>query len=242
LYERDIKMKRSSAERVGAVVVAAGSSRRMEGVDKVFTPLAGEPLLVHVLRVFEECHLVDEVVVVLSAAGLERGRELVAMHGLSKVTALCLGGERRQDSVAQGLSKLEDCCWVVIHDGARPCVTADLIERGLDEARETGAAIAAVPVKETLKVVDAERLIRDTPKRENLWLAQTPQVFRFDIMIQAHQQVKDEVTDDAAMAEALGHKVRVYMGSYGNVKVTTPEDLALAEIILRERRESRYRL
>lgn len=235
-------MKRSSAERVGAVVVAGGSSRRMEGVDKVFTPLAGEPLLVHVLRVFEECHLVDEVVVVLSAAGLELGRELVAMHGLSKVTALCLGGERRQDSVAQGLSKLEDCCWVVIHDGARPCVTADLIERGLDEARETGAAIAAVPVKETLKVVDAERLIRDTPKRENLWLAQTPQVFRFDIMIQAHQQVKDEVTDDASMVEALGHKVRVYMGSYGNVKVTTPEDLALAEIILRERRESRYRL
>jgi len=235
-------MKRSSAERTGAVVVAAGSSRRMEGVDKVFTPLAGEPLLAHVLRVFEECRLVDEVVVVLSAARLERGRELVTTQGLSKVTALCLGGERRQDSVAQGLSKLGDCCWVVIHDGARPCVTADLVERGLDEARQTGAAIAAVPVKETLKVVDAERLIRDTPKRGSFWLAQTPQVFRFDIMVQAHQQVKDEVTDDAAMAEALGHEVRVYMGSYANVKVTTPEDLALAEIILRERRESRYRL
>ncbi len=235
-------MKRSSTERVGAVVVAAGSSRRMEGVDKVFAPLAGKPLLAHVLRVFEECGLVDEVVTVLSAAGLERGRELVATEGFSKVVALCLGGERRQDSVAEGLRKLGDCRWVVIHDGARPCITADLIERGLDEAGQTGAAIAAVPVKETLKVVDAERLIRDTPKRGDLWLAQTPQVFRFDIMMQAHQRVKEEVTDDAAMAEALGHKVRVYMGSYRNVKVTTPEDLALAEIVLRERRESRHRL
>jgi 2-C-methyl-D-erythritol 4-phosphate cytidylyltransferase len=206
-------MERSSAERVGAVVVAAGSSRRMEGVDKVFVPLAGEPLLAHVLRVFEECSPVDEVVVVLSAVGLERVRELVTMEGFSKVAALCLGGERRQDSVAAGLRELRDCRWVVIHDGGRPCVTADLIERGLDEARETGAAIAAVPVKETLKVVDAERLIRDTPKRGNVWLAQTPQVFRFDIMMQAHQQVKEEVTDDAAMAEASGHKVRVYMGS-----------------------------
>ncbi len=235
-------MKPSSGERVGAVVVAAGSSRRMEGVDKVFAPLAGKALLAHVLRVFQDCPLVDEVVVVVGAAGLERGRELVKTEGFSKVVALCLGGERRQDSVAQGLRQLGDCRWVVIHDGARPCVTADLIERGLDEAGQTGAAVAAVPVKETLKVVDEELVIRDTPKRGNLWLAQTPQVFRFDIMIQAHQRVKDEVTDDAAMAEALGHRVRVYMGSYGNVKVTTPEDLALAEIILRERRESRHRL
>jgi len=242
LHERDIKMKPSSGERVGAVVVAAGSSRRMEGVDKMFAPLAGKALLAHVLRVFQDCPLVDEVVVVVGAAGLERGRELVKTEGFSKVVALCLGGERRQDSVAQGLRQLEDCRWVVIHDGARPCVTADLIERGLDEAGQTGAAIPAVPLKETLKVVDEELVIRDTPKRGNLWLAQTPQVFRFDIMIQAHQRVKYEVTDDAAMAEALGHRVRVYMGSYGNVKVTTPEDLALAEIILRERRESRHRL
>ena len=235
-------MKPSSGERVGAVVVAAGSSRRMEGVDKMFAPLAGKALLAHVLRVFQDCPLVDEVVVVVGAAGLERGRELVKTEGFSKVVALCLGGERRQDSVAHGLRQLEDCRWVVIHDGARPCVTADLIERGLDEAGQTGAAIPAVPLKETLKVVDEELVIRDTPKRGNLWLAQTPQVFRFDIMIQAHQRVKYEVTDDAAMAEALGHRVRLYMGSYGNVKVTTPEDLALAEIILRERRESRHRL
>jgi 2-C-methyl-D-erythritol 4-phosphate cytidylyltransferase len=167
---------------------------------------------------------------------------MVTAEGFSKIKAVCLGGERRQDSVAQGLRQLGDCAWVVIHDGARPCLSADLIERGLDEAARTGAAIAAVPVKETLKIVDAERVILETPKRGNMWLAQTPQVFRFDIMIRAHQRVKDEVTDDAAMAEALGHEVRVYMGSYENVKVTTPEDLALAEIILRKRRESRHRL
>lgn len=230
-------MRELSRERVGAVVVAAGSSQRMGAVDKIFASIAGKPVLGHVLRVFQGCSLVDQVVVVLNAAGLERGREVVETEGFSKVVALCRGGERRQDSVAEGLNKLEGCHWVVIHDGARPCVTADLVERGLDEARQTGAAIAGVPVKETMKVVDAGQLVQDTPQRRNLWVAQTPQVFRSDIIVQAHRQISQEVTDDAAAVEALGYKVKVYMGSYENIKVTTPEELALAEIIMRERRE-----
>ena len=230
-------MTELSRERVGAVVVAAGSSQRMGGLDKIFASIAGKPVLGHVLRVFQGCSLVDQVVVVLNAAGLERGREVVETEGFSKVVALCRGGERRQDSVAEGLKKLEGCHWVVIHDGARPCVTADLVERGLDEARQTGAAIAGVPVKETMKVVDAGQVVQDTPHRRNLWVAQTPQIFRSDIIVQAHRQMSQEVTDDAAAVEALGYKVKVYMGSYENIKVTTPEELALAEIILRERRE-----
>jgi 2-C-methyl-D-erythritol 4-phosphate cytidylyltransferase len=233
LDERDIKVTELSRERVGAVVVAAGSSQRMGGLDKIFASIAGKPVLGHVLRVFQGCSMVDQVVVVLNEAGLERGREVVETEGFSKVVALCRGGERRQDSVAEGLNKLEGCHWVVIHDGARPCVTADLVEHGLDEARQTGAAIAGVPVKETMKIVDAGQVVRDTPDRRNLWVAQTPQIFRSDIIVQAHQ-LSQEVTDDAAAVEALGYQVKVFMGSYKNIKVTTPEELALAEIILRE--------
>ena len=186
--------------------------------------------------------MVDEAVVVLNEASVERGLRLVEEAGFSKVTAVCSGGQRRQDSVAEGLKRLERCAWVVIHDGARPCLTVELIERGLREARLTGAAIAAVPLKETVKVVDAEGGIESTPRRESLWTAQTPQIFRFDLIAEAHRMGSGEVTDDAALVEALGHKVKVYMGSYDNIKVTTPEDIALAETILRMRHESRRRL
>ena len=222
-------------DKVGAVIVAAGSSRRMSGVDKTLATIAGQPLLAHVVGVFQTSAAIDRIVVVLSAANLEWGRSLVKEQGFSKVVEVCQGGERRQDSVAEGLKRLADCQWVVVHDGARPCITADLIEQGLSEARDTGAAIAAVPVKETVKVVDAEGVIRSTPRRESLWVAQTPQVFRADIIRQAYGQQSGEVTDDAALVEALGYKVKIYMGSYDNIKATTPEDLALAEIILRKR-------
>jgi 2-C-methyl-D-erythritol 4-phosphate cytidylyltransferase len=219
-------------EKVGVVIAAAGSSRRLCGVDKIFAVVAGKRVLAHVLGVFQGCDAVDRIVVVLNEASLERGRRLVAEEGFSKVTDVCRGGRRRQDSVSKGLKRLEGCQWVVIHDGARPCLTADLIERGLAEARQTGAAIAAVPVKETAKIVDAHGIIEDTPDREKLWVAQTPQIFRSDIIVEAYRAGAGVVTDDAALVEALGHRVKVYMGSYDNIKVTTAEDLALAEIIL----------
>lgn len=235
-------MKELSRERVGAVIAAGGSSRRMDGIDKIFAAVAGQPVLWHVLQVFQACGAVGQVVVVLSEASVERGLRLVKEGGFSKVTAVCAGGHRRQDSVAEGLKRLDRCGWVLIHDGARPCLTADLIERGLEEARQTGAAIAAVPLKETIKVVDAEGRIESTPRRESLWAAQTPQVFRFDLLAEAYRKTTQEVTDDASLVEASGHKVRVYMGLYDNIKVTTPEDIALAETILRMRREDRRRL
>jgi len=171
---------------------------------------------------------------VLRAKDLERGRRLLREYNWAKVKAVCPGGERRQDSVAEGLKRLEDCEWVVVHDGARPCLTPELIEKGLAEAKETGAAIAAVPVKDTIKEVEGG-FVKLTPGRETLWAAQTPQVFRFELLAQAHEKISDEVSDDALMVEKLGHRVRVYPGSYTNVKVTTPEDLELAEIILRGR-------
>ncbi len=214
----------------------------MDGVDKIFAAVAGKPVLWQVLQIFQGCGVVDQAVVVLNEASVERGLRLVEEGKFSKVVAVCAGGQRRQDSVAEGLKRLDGCSWVVIHDGARPCLTVDLVEQGLREARLTGAAIAAVPLKETVKVVDSEGVIASTPRREILWAAQTPQIFRFDLITEAHRMVDGEVTDDASLVEALGHKVKVYMGSYDNIKVTTPEDLALAETILRMRNESRRRL
>jgi 2-C-methyl-D-erythritol 4-phosphate cytidylyltransferase len=211
----------------------------MGGIDKIFATIAGKPLLWHVLQVFQGCGAVDQVVVVLNEPSVGQGVKLVEGEAFSKVVAVCAGGQRRQDSVAEGLKRLERCDWILIHDGARPCLTVELIERGLEEARQTGAAIAAVPLKETVKVVDMGDVIQSTPRRESLWAAQTPQVFRFDLIAEAHRRVTEEVTDDASMVEALGHKVRVYMGAYDNMKVTTPEDLALAETILRTRDEGR---
>ena len=214
----------------------------MGEVDKIFAAVAGKPVLWHVLQIFQGCGVVDQAVVVLNEASVERGLRLVEEGGFSKVVAVCAGGQRRQDSVAEGLKRLDGCSWVVIHDGARPCLTVELVERGLEEARQTGAAIAAVPLKETVKVVDFEGVVASTPRRESLWAAQTPQVFRFDLITEAYRMVNGEVTDDASLVEALGHKVKVYMGSYDNIKVTTPEDLALAETILRMRNEGRRRL
>ena len=216
---------------VSAVIVAAGSSQRMNGTDKLFAPLGERPVLSHVLGAFQECRLVDNIVAVLSEDNIEKGKQLVEERGFTKVADICPGGERRQDSVAAGLDCLNHCHWVVIHDGARPLVTEDLIERGLEAATETGSAIAAVPVTETIKVADDGNFVQGTPPRNNLWVAQTPQVFRFDIIAEAYQQAKYEVTDDARLVEQLGYMVKLYMGSYDNIKVTTPNDLVLAEAI-----------
>ncbi|MFC1934283.1 2-C-methyl-D-erythritol 4-phosphate cytidylyltransferase [Chloroflexota bacterium] len=229
-------MKKDNQQRVGAVIAAGGSSQRMGEVDKLFAPLGGKPVLAWVVDVFQGCGSIDEIVLVLSEQNLEQGRRLVVERSWSKVTDVCPGGERRQDSVGNGLSQLNDCSWAVIHDGARPLVTVDLIDRGLEAAAETGAAIAAVPVTDTIKVAGDDWFVQGTPPRHNLWTVQTPQVFRFDIIAEAYRQAKYDVTDDARLVEQLGYKVKLYMGSYDNIKVTTPEDLALAEIFIQKYR------
>jgi len=221
-------------QKVAAIIVAAGAGKRMAGVDKVFAPLGGEPVLLRATRPFQQCPLVDQIVVVVSGDKENKCRALVTGPEWSKVTDICLGGKRRQDSVAAGLKRLNDFDWVIIHDGARPLVTADLIERGLEAAKETGAAAAAVPVTDTIKVVGKDEIVRQTPPRQNLRAVQTPQVFRFDVIQIAHQQDARDVTDDASLVERLGHKVKLYTGSYDNIKVTTPDDLALAEILLKK--------
>jgi 2-C-methyl-D-erythritol 4-phosphate cytidylyltransferase len=219
-----------SNPKLGVVIVAAGGGQRMSGVNKSFAPLGGKPLLAWSVDTCHRCNLVQQIVLVLNDKDLIRGQKLKGERGWSKVT-ICLGGTRRQDSVREGLRQIRDCDWVMIHDGARPFLTLDLIEDGLKVARETGAAIAAVPVKDTIKLADDARLIGETVQRDRLWAAQTPQIFSFDVITKSYENLSAEVTDDAAAVERLGYKVKLYMGAYSNIKVTTPEDLALARII-----------
>jgi 2-C-methyl-D-erythritol 4-phosphate cytidylyltransferase len=220
---------------VGAIIVAAGESRRMGGIDKIFAPLGGEPVLLQATRPFQACPLIKQIVVVVSGDNQARCQTVVTGEAWSKVSDVCLGGRRRQDSVAAGLKHIHGCEWVVIHDGARPLVTMDLIEQGIEAAQETGAAVAAVPVADTIKTGDKDDFVTQTLPRHSLRAAQTPQVFRFDIIQRAHWQDCADTTDDAAMVEQLGVRVKLYPGSYDNIKVTTPADLALAETLWRQR-------
>jgi 2-C-methyl-D-erythritol 4-phosphate cytidylyltransferase len=217
--------------KTAAIIVAAGESRRMNRIDKVLAPLAGRPVISHVLTAFDGCESIGHIVLVVNEKSLEQCRTLVA--GLEKPIDVCVGGKRRQDSVAAGLKGLKDCEWVIIHDGARPLVTKELIEQGLKAAQETGAAVAAVPVTDTIKVADDDRIVHQTPPRQNLWAVQTPQVFRLDIITKAYQQATGEATDDASLVEQLGFHVKLYMGSYDNIKITTINDLLIAEALIK---------
>ena len=221
-------------QKVTAIIAAAGESRRMGGADKIFTQLGGKTILSRVVETFQKCNSVNQIILVVNQQNVDKVRQLTAENHWDKITEVCVGGRRRQDSVAAGIKQLRDCQWVIIHDGARPLVTEDLIERGLEAARETGAAVAAVPVTDTIKVAGNDRIVLETPVRQNLWAVQTPQVFRLDIITEAYKQAKDEVTDDASLVETLGYKVKLYMGSYDNIKITTPDDLALAEVLLKK--------
>jgi len=222
-------------QKVGAVIAAGGSSRRMGGIDKITALLGGQPLLLRATRPFQESLLVDQIVIAISGEKKEKCRRLVSGGEWSKVSDVCLGGERRQDSVAAGLKRLEDCHWVVVHDGARPLLTAGLIERGLEAARETGAAATAIPVTDTIKLAGDDHLVKETPPRAELWAVQTPQVFQFDIIAEAYHRTDEDATDDATLVERLGHRVKLYMGSPNNIKVTTDDDLALAEFLWQKR-------
>jgi 2-C-methyl-D-erythritol 4-phosphate cytidylyltransferase len=224
------------SSRLGVVIVAAGTSQRMAGINKLFAPLRGKPLLAWSVDTCQRYSSVQQIVLVLNNEDLARGEKLKKESGWSKV-AICPGGVRRQDSVKEGLRQIRDCDLVMIHDGARPFLNPDLIEDGLKVVGETGAAVAAVPVKDTIKLAADERLFGETLQRDRLWAAQTPQIFNFDLITRAYENLTTEVTDDATAVERFGHKVQLYMGDYKNIKVTTTEDLELARIIARKWKE-----
>lgn len=223
------------SQTVGAIIVAAGRGERMGGIDKIFAPLGGTSVLERVAAVFDSSPYIDAFVIVLTPDNAARGKHLLADKNLSKLAKVVPGGLRRQDSVEAGLKALPSCQWVIIHDGARPLVGAELITAGLEAAQETGTAVAAVPVTDTVKLVDDNGYVKETLPRSHLWAVQTPQVFRFDIIKEAYRKATGDVTDDAALVEALGYKVKPYMGAYDNIKLTTPADLALAEALWRRK-------
>jgi 2-C-methyl-D-erythritol 4-phosphate cytidylyltransferase len=223
------------SEIAGAVIVAAGSGTRMAGADKLFTEVDGRPLLAHAIAPFQDCASIDRIVLVMAPLNLKRGRELVERYGYTKAASLVKGGNRRQDSVRLGLEALGECEYVAVHDGARPLATVELIERGLSAARETGAAAPAVTMADTVKEAGADGIVVRTLDRSRLWSVQTPQVFRFELLVRAHREITADATDDAATVEALGERVRLFEGSRANVKVTTAEDLELVEVLLSTR-------
>jgi 2-C-methyl-D-erythritol 4-phosphate cytidylyltransferase len=232
---------------VGAILVAAGKGSRMGlGYNKVLLPLCGKPVIQWTLEAFAGSGLVDVLVLVISPE--DEGAMADICHSVrrnfpSEKTPEILtvfGGADRQDSVYNGLCALPQGVDVVlVHDGARPFVDGALIERSIDNARAWGAACAGMPVKDTIKVVDENRVITQTPDRARLWSAQTPQAFRREIVTDSyHKAYREGIrgTDDAGLVEAAGYRVTMFEGSYGNIKLTSAEDLLFAERLLREKK------
>lgn len=224
---------------VYGLVLAAGFSTRMGGqVNKQLLELAGQPLVAYSVQALLEVP-VDGVVLVVSPGEEPRFRRRLAGLFQERTISLALGGATRGDSVRQGLGALPPGVrWVVVHDGARPLVEPEDIRRTLDEARQWGASTLAVPVKDTIKVAGAGHLVQETPARETLWQVQTPQVFDCDLLLEAHRAALAggyAGTDDASLVERLGHPVKLVQGRYTNIKVTTPEDLLLAEVFIKHK-------
>ncbi len=225
------------SEKASVVIVAAGSSRRMLGRDKLWTPLLGRITLARTIDAFQASALIESIIVVTSTERLLDTLHLAEKEQWHKVIAVVPGGLRRQDSVAIGLDSLATrtpaCQWVMIHDAARPFVTATMMQEGLLSAQTHQASVAAVPVKDTIKQV-RDNIIVTTLNRSQLWTIQTPQVFSFPLILHAHHDLiaQQDFTDDAALLERLGYPVAIFQGSYANIKITTQEDLLIAEALL----------
>jgi 2-C-methyl-D-erythritol 4-phosphate cytidylyltransferase len=232
------------ALKVAAVIPAAGFGTRMEaGLSKQFLSIEGKPVLYYTLSVFENSPFINEIVVVLSREDRKLAEERIfSRFSFKKISFLVDGGSERKDSVYNGLKAVShDTDYVVIHDGCRPFVTDGMIEKSLSAAKETGGAIVAVPLRDTLKK-ENQGFIEKTVSREGLWQAQTPQTFRYHLLLQAYQGALENrlsVTDDAMLLEQLGLPVKMVPGSLFNIKITLPEDLVLAEMILTHRKEKR---
>lgn len=227
--------------RTGAIVVGAGGGKRLGGVEKAFMQIGGCPLIAYSVEVFCAHPEVDEVCMVVSGESIARSWAMSRERGWRKVTAVVSGGTERQDSVRAGLDALTHCDWVLVHDAARPLVSHELITRGLTAGAATGAAVAATPVRDTLKRVSAAETaepwpaVHETVDRSELWAAQTPQVFRVSLLRKAFARVganASALTDDASVVQAAGFPVHLYTGDVQNMKVTLPEDIAVIEALL----------
>ena len=224
-----------------AIVLAAGQGKRMHSkIQKQFLEIQGYPVLYYSLRCFQESPLIQDIILVTGEDALSYCKEeIVKKYGFTKVSNVIAGGKERYDSVYAGLCACKDCRYVLIHDGARPFITEEIIERGLEKVKETGACVVGMPSKDTIKLSDAEGYVKETPDRKCVWTIQTPQIFSYALIREAHDSIRkkdmSKITDDAMVIEQeTGVKVALAEGSYQNIKITTPEDLYIAEAFLRK--------
>lgn len=220
-----------------AVVLAAGNGKRMGGpVAKQFLEVNGKPLIFYALDTMETSKVIDQVVLVVPKESIEYvKKEILEKYSLNKVVRVVAGGKERYDSVRNALRFIEKDTYIFIHDGARALVSEEILKRGLEQVEVCGACVAAVPVKDTIKRVDQDGFAVETPERSTLWTVQTPQVFAGEIIKEAYEALPEtaNVTDDAGVVEWYGNaKVKMYLGDYTNLKVTTPEDMILMKSFL----------
>lgn len=224
-------------EKITAIVLAGGSGKRMGAAcKKQYMSLAGRPVLYYSLKAFQDSRA-DEIILVASEKEYCQN-EIVQKYGLDKVAKIVPGGKERFDSVYAGLQAADGSAYVLIHDGARPFLTGDIIDASICAAKEHGACAVGMPVKDTIKLADAEGFASETPDRSRAWQMQTPQAFAYPLILRAYEKALAErpqgITDDAAAVEYGNFaKVKLICGSYGNIKITTPEDMAVAEALMR---------
>lgn len=236
-------------EKNTAIILAAGRGRRMQSaVQKQYLLLQGKPVLYYSLKTFETCSFIDEIVLVTQKEEIDYcQKEIVEKYGFRKVTKIVAGGAERYLSVYEGLKQVGDNGCVYIHDGARPFVNEEILERIRDGVVKYQACVAAMPVKDTIKIAGEDAFAKETPNRKYVWMVQTPQAFSSSLIKNAYQKLMDQkidaVTDDAMVLETVeGKKVKLVEGSYRNIKITTPEDLDIAELFLKSKNEKSYGL
>lgn len=223
-----------------AIVLAAGQGKRMNSsVQKQFLEIGGKPLIYYSLKCFQESSLIRDIILVTGEEFVSYcKKEIVDKYGFTKIKRVIAGGKERYDSVYQGLLACEDSEYVLIHDGARPFITQEILERGMEGVKETGACVIGVPSKDTVKISDEDGFVQETPDRNTVWTVQTPQIFSYPLIRASHDKIRQGnmsgITDDAMVVEQeSGVKIRLVKGSYMNIKITTPEDLDVAEKFLK---------
>ena len=228
-------------EKNTAIVLAAGQCKRMNSrIQKQFLEIDHRPVLYYSLECFQKSPLIQDIILVTGEEMISYcKKEIVERYNFTKVTKVIAGGKERYDSVYQGLLACEDCDYVFIHDGARPFVTEAMLERGVFGVQETGACAIGMPSKDTIKISDKEGFVQSTPDRSRVWSVQTPQIFAYSLIRSAHESLRRKdmtgVTDDAMVVEQeSGVRIRLVEGSYQNIKITTPEDLDIAETFLKK--------
>ena len=233
--------------KTAAIVLAAGSGKRMQSdVKKQYLLLNGKPLIYYALETFQRS-FIDEIILVAAPGEVTYCKEeIVARYGFTKVAAIVEGGKERYHSVYHGIQAISDCDYLFIHDGARPLITEEILKRGYRAVQNTYACVTGMPVKDTIKIANEKGEITVTPNRDLIWMIQTPQIFAYSLIKEAYERLIEQehtleergikITDDAMVVETFaGHKIKLVEGSYLNIKITTPEDLGIAEVFLNKR-------